>query len=112
MSKRRVAPTPLLYHTRQAPSRTPGLTRLLDFACATRFRAVEVTTMDLVWTKKPPTEPGWWWCRVDVDDAEIILLWTGSDGLVYVGETGATIDGLTMWDCEWAGPVPEPKEPS
>ncbi|MGH0031700.1 MAG: hypothetical protein ACQGVC_18075 [Myxococcota bacterium] len=45
-----------------------------------------------VWSKEPPTEPGWWWVW-RVDHAEPVHLFPHSEG-----------EGLMLWDCQ--PPIP------
>jgi len=52
---------------------------------------------DPTWTKTPPTEPGWYWVKIDDEERDIAELW------VYCGEErwsgaylgqGRTLDGI------------------
>ncbi len=61
---------------------------------------------ELFWTKKPPTEEGWYWHRADIS-------WHGR--ILYLSETGfirlpitLEIDTPGNIGGEWWGPIPEP----
>jgi hypothetical protein len=56
----------------------------------------------LAWTKKPPTEPGWYWARRPG-------LRCASLGIVRIDRPESIPVGC---DYEWAGPIPEPQEPA
>jgi hypothetical protein len=70
------------------------------------------------WTDKSPTEPGWYWIRVNGIEARIVRIneYTeqGEKHLTIsaVGENYAIpIERLTIkFKYEWAGPIPEPDE--
>ena len=72
----------------------------------------------LEWTKEPPTESGEYLCRRDANPE-------GSRKAIMVGRV-LVVEGEPLWvfngsslaghvnsysDAEWAGPIPEPKEP-
>jgi hypothetical protein len=56
----------------------------------------------LAWTKKPPTEPGWYWARRPGQEDR-------PPSIVWIGKTERIPTGC---DYEWAGPIPEPEEPA
>ena len=73
-----------------------------------KTKIVEVIK-DLVWSKSPPTKPGWYWLDRHV--------WHESPRIVeirdYAGELAignSTISGRWMEKATWAGPIPEPKK--
>ena len=60
----------------------------------------------LHWTTETPTEPGWYWCRSNVQpkDAAIVLV---RDGAFELDEELIEAASLRF---QWAGPIPEPQE--
>ncbi len=82
------------------------------------------------WTKTPPTEPGWYWCRTyHANGAERVTVclvgarmcndWPEEGPPVKSRKT--CVKGLPGWGCwveiemlrnneSWAGPLPEPEE--
>jgi hypothetical protein len=67
-------------------------------------RRIKVGTQPaaLAWTRKPPTEPGWYWARRPG-------LRCASLGIVRIDRPESIPVGC---DYEWAGPIPEPQEPA
>lgn len=66
----------------------------------------------LVWTKEPPTVPGWYWHRMIGSQQ--------SSTMAYVGGREGNLRCKSIWgdryltrfkDFEWAGPIPRPEEP-
>ena len=56
----------------------------------------------LVWTKEPPTVPGWyWWREKDRPEGKAIIIYTNDMDLMYCADSE-----------EWAGPIPMPEEPA
>ena len=67
----------------------------------------------LRWTTEPPTEPGWYFSRVN-SIVNVVLLGGSPEGLcVLDGEKLCPINGFSHSNrrVEWAGPIPEPTEP-
>lgn len=65
-------------------------------------------TKPLVWTKVPPTEPGWYfWRKFPNDESRCHCVWRGSSGTLFVN-----VSAVQDCDGEWAGPIPQPQEPS
>lgn len=62
------------------------------------------------WTTEKPTEPGWYWWRLDERKSPIVFLRCGDNFHtvidLYDGWDGTSPDGG-----EWSGPIPEPEEP-
>lgn len=61
----------------------------------------------LVWTTEPPKQPGYYWCR-----------YKGSDKSTWSPAYIPAVADLTQYggleeseQVEWAGPIPEPREP-
>ena len=66
----------------------------------------------LIWTEKQPTTPGWYWTRAIGQRAKY---WRSEEHIVYIREYGGKLC-IQNWriadrDTEWAGPIPEPKNP-
>ena len=68
----------------------------------------------LVWSKEPPTEPGWYWAfepgttdpvvvEVIEDLPTTLCIWDG-------GVDGCAVSLSAM--SRWAGPIPQPAEPT
>ena len=52
----------------------------------------------LTWTNEPPKVPGWYWCRDENDKENARIIFPNIR--------------KTKWrDKQWAGPIPEPREP-
>ena len=63
------------------------------------------------WTKEPPTEPGWYWCK-DALDTEIVNIdYFQSTGLCVFIKRDYEAYALPR-DAEWAGPIPMPEDES
>lgn len=65
---------------------------------------------DLVWTRVPPSEPGWWWIR-DLNGRAIIEVKTMAPSYklcLMSGPVAVPVD-ITR-GVEWSGPIPLPKE--
>jgi hypothetical protein len=67
----------------------------------------------LVWTKTPPTEPGWYWIRGGLMAARKptpVEVWLGEFGMIIRHSNGGNtyIDNLPH--IEWAGPIQEPPD--
>lgn len=70
-----------------------------------------MTMNNLVWTKEPPTEPGWYLVRKRGESrARVVRVIANVDGWAWV-------DGFPHahgWEPdkihEWAGPIPKPAE--
>lgn len=58
---------------------------------------------DLVWSTEKPTEKGWYWWRRE-GWSERITYVTVHDGCWFEHLS------LPLNQCEWAGPIPRPKE--
>lgn len=53
---------------------------------------------ELTWTDEPPKVPGWYWCRDENDKENARIIFPNIR--------------KTKWrDKQWAGPIPEPREP-
>ena len=66
----------------------------------------------LTWTNKPPKRPGWYWCRDAKGKIRLHQLenFVGGPRLFVCGISKHIFpDELT--DRQWAGPIPEPREP-
>ncbi len=69
----------------------------------------------LTWTTEPPTVEGWYWCRLSrLNMSRCVEVYGARDQLMfgskrddYTPQTPVTREGF-----EWAGPIPEPKEPT
>lgn len=71
----------------------------------------------LEWTKEKPKAPGWYWCRVPgMPEAEEIYQFAEDENgnLFEPAEYEDDITNLSEFNpnCEWAGPIPPPKEQS
>lgn len=51
----------------------------------------------LTWTDEPPKVPGWYWCRTGTWSHCVVLFQDGEQ---------QKVSGI-----QWAGPIPEPREP-
>ena len=65
----------------------------------------------LQWTSATPTEPGWYFSRVN-SIVDVVLLGGSTEWLcVLDGGKLCPVDGFNHGrTVEWAGPIPEPKE--
>jgi hypothetical protein len=71
----------------------------------------------LVWTKTPPSTPGWYWCRgvrgADVTP-EVVLVGRTAMGVLVVSATNFStrlpLATYINWMAEWAGPIAPPEE--
>ena len=65
----------------------------------------------LGWTIDPPKVPGWYWFK---DEYGIRIAWIKHDSR-KMNELYAVIGGVGNWMStlhgQWAGPIPEPREP-
>lgn len=65
----------------------------------------------LTWTDNPPKVPGWYWFK---DEYGIRIAWIKHDSR-KMNELYAVIGGVGNWMStlhgQWAGPIPEPREP-
>ena len=65
----------------------------------------------LEWTDEPPKVPGWYWFK---DEYGISIAWIKHDSR-KINELYAVIGGVGNWMStlhgQWAGPIPEPREP-
>lgn len=65
----------------------------------------------LEWTDEPPKVPGWYWFK---DEYGIRIAWIKHDSR-KMDELYAVIGGVGNWMStlhgQWAGPIPEPREP-
>lgn len=65
----------------------------------------------LEWTDEPPKVPGWYWFK---DEYGIRIAWIKHDSR-KINELYAVIGGVGNWMStlhgQWAGPIPEPREP-
>ncbi len=65
----------------------------------------------LTWTNEPPKVPGWYWFK---DEYGIRIAWIKHDSR-KMNELYAVIGGVGNWMStlhgQWAGPIPEPREP-
>lgn len=66
----------------------------------------------LAWTDEPPKMPGWYWFK---DEYGIRIAWIKHDSR-KMNELYAVIGGVGNWMStlhgQWAGPIPEPREPN
>ena len=64
----------------------------------------------LIWTKKQPTEPGWYWKRRARKHKRT---WGEKDDIVYIrdfcGELCISNWPIPSKDMKWAGPILKPK---
>lgn len=74
--------------------------------------------MSLVWTKEPPTEPGWYWARTKQEYPRVAMVYV--DGAAPFLEMKASLEwggspsshiGRPYHVWQWAGPIPQPTEP-
>ena len=67
---------------------------------------------ELVWTKTPPTVPGWYWHRwfnkFSKQFSKGRMVECSGNGIL-VDDDGVGWTATQDFD-EWAGPIPEPKE--
>ncbi|WP_306539340.1 hypothetical protein [Bilophila wadsworthia] len=65
----------------------------------------------LTWTNEPPKVPGWYWFKGEYG---IRIAWIKHDSR-KMNELYAVIGGVGNWMStlhgQWAGPIPEPREP-
>ena len=63
-----------------------------------------------VWTTTPPTEPGFYWVKweVETEDVDIVGMYSGEGGLEVWWE-GAQYKAEAI--THWLGPLPGPKAP-
>lgn len=61
----------------------------------------------LVWTTEPPKQPGYYWCRYKGSGKDT---WSPTYIPACADHTKYTILFKSK-DVEWAGPIPEPREP-
>ena len=71
----------------------------------------------MIWTTKKPRKAGWYWYRHEhVDECIECVQWKvwslskNQKRLAAIGTAGHTF--IHTYGGEWAGPIPEPKEPS
>lgn len=69
----------------------------------------------LCWTTKTPTEPGWYWYRLNEKD-NISMTYVDVYGTVITYYPNLCPDGWSQQNLknihgQWAGPIPEPQEP-
>lgn len=62
-----------------------------------------------MWTTQKPTESGWYWWRGESDLNALICFVASNGGVMLVMFAPSTVDRMGG---EWAGPIPEPKEPA
>ena len=63
----------------------------------------------LVWTKSPPTEPGWYWVRM-WGVVEMRRVYRAAGHLRLVMENWSMPENEWRREAEaWAGPIPEPQ---
>ena len=64
--------------------------------------------MELVWARKKPKLPGWYWYR-DFSDS-IVWVYDKPDGelATHIYDRFELVSGLKG---KWAGPIPKPQEP-
>lgn len=83
-----------------------------------RYNSVQALmegTMNIKWTKKKPTKPGWYWLHwPETGDVMVVgLMPQRAYGGRLCGHTSFTglipIDEFPN-DMRWAGPIPEPKD--
>ena len=72
---------------------------------------VEVARLTLTWTSEPPTEPGDYKIRRSNGELSFETFWRANNGDL-VDESGANLKWQYYKTCEFAGPIPEPKEPT
>ena len=68
----------------------------------------------LQWTSEPPTEPGWYWYRLNERD-NISITYVDVYGTVITYYPNLCPDGWSRQNLknihgQWAGPIPEPME--
>ena len=64
---------------------------------------------ELIWTKQPPTVPGWYWWRAY--GAIAVMEVCEQDGEMIAQNDGCWFKARFA-DGEWAGPLTLPKEPA
>lgn len=72
---------------------------------------LEVQAPPLQWTREPPTKPGWYWRRHPMGATWAVFcdeVYQHRGQLCRMGD----IDVTASPDCEWAGPIPEPRDPA
>ncbi len=69
----------------------------------------------LTWTTEPPKVAGWYWCRMSrLNMPRCVEVYGSEDGLRFGSgeswrEPSTSVEDP---DFQWAGPIPEPKEPT
>ena len=78
--------------------------------------------MSLVWTTEKPTEPGWYWARIGhfhpvLDKGVKVLVFVSGNAPFLKVAKAVTEFGMdaevspgAVW--QWAGPIPQPEEPT
>lgn len=67
----------------------------------------------LEWTRQAPQAPGWYWCRNDISKPVIENIKKNhGNGDLYATFMGRNLSVADGSGCEWAGPIPPPKEQS
>lgn len=80
-----------------------------DCRCEVCYLQAKIADCKLKWTRKPPTEGGWYWARWrDLQDApfEVVYVSRCGDGSFQFGNRSET--GVSLTD--FAGPIPKPEE--
>ena len=71
-----------------------------------RKPSVQVT--QLRWTSEKPAQPGWYWYRGLIDEADPLILLVDEAG--YFQWPDGAFEDVRQTDGEWAGPIPLPSE--
>jgi len=72
--------------------------------------------MSLVWTKEPPTEPGWYWTgvrhkgKLSQEIVEVALVQFGLGYWSHITDDWEMVQRPVGYF--WAGPIPQPTEPT
>jgi len=63
----------------------------------------------MIWTRRAPTEEGFYWMRSDQAPKPIVILITASGMFMVCGnDTPFRLDDRDFGRCEWAGPIEMP----
>ncbi len=95
----------------------PMVSRLKEEIKTLRARAPSPAGPDaLTWTREKPTKPGYYWSHVPAKNAMppcVIHIDETPAGLVaYTTDGRSGLLAGTNPNTEWAGPIPEPRDPS
>lgn len=65
----------------------------------------------MIWTTQKPEKPGYWWHRAEYEKPGVLKVYRINDELKIEAGVGFKLLSLVEGG-EWAGPLPEPEEPS